>query len=208
LLLTAALISLSSAAKANFSFELSGPSSINAGENASFNVHIEYSPIDPYIYDHDSPYVVSGMVYDLNVGAIAYGGLSIRNNSGNLVTPLEMQRLTYGNTNPYTGITIGDFNPSNAFETDFSFISALTSPGQYSLSFMGLTFETIDRLPTSLCQLDVGCDPQIMTDYYTFHSEATSIPVALSVSVVPETGPYAMLLAGLGLMGAVVLRRK
>ena len=105
----------------------------------------------------------------------------------------------YGTSIPAVGMSMTLTSNGAAVASVASIPSALTSFGTkavYGYSFSGLTAGTKYSLTVS------GTDASVLGTNYTFNIAAQN------VAAVPEPETYAMLLAGLGLIGSIVRRRK
>ena len=186
----------SGTARAEFSFELTGPSSIGVGEVGSFNLNVLYSPINLAQFNDGSSNGSPPTASFANGSAINAIHISVTDSLGTTLLPL----VAVGEAN-------SGFDPSQPSQTNIPFFALFEVPGQAIIGAEGLTFEIVNRFPTAYCQIENGCFPDIVLDQFKFDG-FISTSYAVNVTPVPEPETYAMLIAGLGLVATLTRRRR
>jgi len=208
----ACLIGISSLAQAGYSGSISGPTSLEVGEVGSFNVHITYTPYDLSIleagdvddrvqFSHYQTTLIP-LLHSAAVGLSFLSGVTPVN-PGVVYAPVVSGRLS----------GIRDFDASLPYVYDAVFTAVFATAGSFSIQLDGtLSSEQVYQSPSQRC-LDLGttfCDIyplDALTDVFDVR-QPWGANLTVAVTAVPEPESYAMMLVGLGLLGAVARRRK
>ena len=178
---------------ASFAFTLTGPDYIHVGDTASFNLRVDYDPIAISPTDPAGP----ADYYFEHGGKVLYAGLSILDPIGTELVPWDPQLLLSSWSN---------LDRDVASSHDFTYSFAASSTGLYTLSLFGIASETVNRFASAACYANSSCLPDVWNDYTQYSSYPQSQMLVAVHAPEPET--YAMLLAGLSLVGAMARRRK
>lgn len=192
----AAICLASGPVQAEFSFELTGPTSIDVGQVGSFNLNVLYSPIDLTQFNDGSSNGSPPTASFAHGSATNLIQISVTDSLGTALLPPVV-----------VGETGSGFDPSQPSQTNMPFFAIFDVPGQAIVAAEGLTTETVNRFPTASCQVENGCFPDAILDQLKFGG-FVSTSYAVNVTPVPEPETYAMLIAGLCLVGAFSHRRR
>lgn len=187
-------------AQAGFTYTFSGPSQVDQawfdqGHSVSFRLHVEYTPIE---LPPDSPTVVwNNLLFDHYVGLQLFEGTP-----GQLLGSRQSNFWSVFTGAPWPG---GEDGPLHA---DFYISAKFSAPGVYGATFFAESNEKYTRAPSPLCLIDPVCRENSGPVFDTTEIYRTADGYTfLTVSAVPEPETYAMMLAGLGLLGMTARRR-
>lgn len=186
-----------------FETSITGPASVLVGQENTYNLHVQYDPTDVKnwldTWGDQTGYITYTFKAHLNsyVQALAIQGVTL--------VPLSPTATSLG----YQWVS--DPLLPVAFDVPFSW--EFSDTGNYLLHSWGSTgsFLEVQTMPTAKCFAEIGSycfryadnfgaviPPQAPNDGY----------LSVSVSAVPEPETFALMLAGLGLVGVVARRRQ
>ena len=199
ILATVCFVGASSLAQAGFTGFLSGPESLEVGEVGSFSFHVAYTPIDVSTFD-----TAAGRLEFTNGNVIATlfvfepAGANIAYPGGAAGFPSVFGRATG---------PARSFDSALPFEYDLNFTAVFASAGSFSLSVGGFYREDVAQQQSASCLADPACVAYYFDDTNRYGGSLGD-SMSITVTAVPELSSYAMMLVGLGLIGAIVRRRK
>lgn len=197
-----ALSAISLTSHAGFTASLSGPTALRPGYSGTFALTVLYTPIaiDPL----ESFGMAPPGSFDWSRGpAIAsfHGAYFYKDG------------VEYTRTYNFPGAT-GSFSPFNANQSAViarQFVWTAGDAGIYDMTFAIDKLESVGHYQNAQCWADPSC-PRLGaingTDDYFDVIEARFGVVVSPTAPIPEPETPAMMLAGLGLMGAIARRRK
>lgn len=211
--------------KADFSFELTGPSEVIEGSAAVFELEMTYVPLDlsqTFAPVMNVPNALSflNFSYQLNFlgfelvhnGDIIKSGQLNNSFRGGLTL---IPYADYGNQR-YISPTAPRAFVGNDPDTSFTEVIAISLPnlaaGDYKFRTWGSYEDTIFNAPNTACVvpgLPDQCEPQYIGMYtdVSVMFGGFDYEQGFTVTAVPEPETLALLLAGLGVVGAVARRR-
>lgn len=193
-----ALSAISFASHAGYTASLSGPSALRPGDSGTFTLMLQYTPR------------ILNQLDDLGTGVPGAFQWSQTTHAYPHMAHFYKDGVEYIDTSTplwfYTS-----FNTDPAFISP-QFVWTAGAAGTYDINFAVDTIEYVTHTATALCMANPSCARQ--SAYLNGTDEVFSvIPANFRVNVtptapIPEPETFALMLAGLGLMGTVARRRK